>query len=171
MAPGNIYFSVSRSGLLYRIKFFKIIGFCPRCCCRNHTEQISVMVKFRRDNVNELGVGDTTISSITWLRVGAEWNKQGERNPPTLQILTFDVLTRETTFRSGRGGGLIKEFREMLTGSLRSLFLLFCSLAFSPLARFFCSSLLINSRAQRATPFRKMANRSSWHVLLVYIGW
>ena len=89
------------------------------------------MVKFRRHNVNELGVGDTTISSITWLRVGAEWNKQGERNPPTLQILTFDALTRETTFRSGRGGGLIKEFREMLTGSLRSLFLLFL------LSRFF----------------------------------
>ena len=66
-------------------------------------------------------------------------------NPTTLLILTFDVLTWETVFRSGRGGGLIKEFRKMLTPF--SLLAVFDLSAFSLLARLFCSSLLINSQA------------------------
>ena len=48
------------------------------------------MVKFRRDNVNVLGVGDTTITSITWLRVGAESNKHGERVEP-YYAANFDI--------------------------------------------------------------------------------
>ena len=48
------------------------------------------MVKFRRDNANVLGVGDTTITSITWLRVGAESNKHGERVEP-YYTANFDI--------------------------------------------------------------------------------
>ena len=96
-APGIIYFSIAyqESGLLYRIKFLKTIGFCPRCCCWIHSEQISTMVEFRRDNVNMLGVGDTAIMSITRLRGGAESNKHGERVEPSY-IANFDIWRFDT---------------------------------------------------------------------------
>ena len=48
------------------------------------------MVKFRRDNVNMLGVGGTTITSITRLRVGAESNKHGKRVEPSYPA-NFDI--------------------------------------------------------------------------------
>ena len=53
------------------------------------------MVKFRSDNVNVLGVGDTTITLIAWLRVGVESNKHGKRVKP-FYTANFDIRRFDT---------------------------------------------------------------------------